>query len=147
MRKLSITHFAQAHYVLKCLDRRVDWRKQTEGTALSLLVSEEARGLGAMESNEDKLFADRMKKRGISWTILEARHMGKAIELSFNGELGNWCGRKPSDVGEWEGRPSFDLFDSRDGCVASVPALTVTHAARPWVRVLRDLTTHEYPVI
>ena len=133
-------------HVLKCLERGVDWRKQIEGTPLSFLVSEEARGLGAMESNEDKLFADRMKKRGISWTIRGAQHMGKAIQLVANGELGNWCGRKPPDFREQEDRPSFDLFDSRDGSVASVPALTGPHSARPWAQILRNLTTHQYPV-
>lgn len=134
-------------HVLKCLERGADWRNQISGTPFSFLVSGEVRGLGAMESNEDKLFADRMKKRGLSWTIAGAQHMGKAIQLVANGELGNWCGRKPPDVREWEDRPSFDLFDPRDEYAAPIPALTGPHAARPWVKVLRHLTKYEYPII
>jgi len=47
-----------------------------------------------VESNEDKLFADRMKKRSLSWTKKGARLMGKAIELSFNGGLKGYCRRR-----------------------------------------------------
>ncbi len=129
-------------HVLKCLDRGTDWRKQVEGTPYSFLVSDQSRGLGTMESNEDKLFADRMKKRGISWTISGAQHMGKAIQLVANGDLKDYCGRKPPDARENEARLSFDLFDSANGTRASVPALNGPHAARPWVRGLRSLTAN-----
>ena len=78
----------------------MDWRKKVEtlATPFASTVPEGARGLGTMESNEDKLFADRMKKRGLSWTIKGAQRMGKAIELAFNEELARWCGRKPSSL-------------------------------------------------
>ncbi len=137
----------ERNHVLKCLDRGADWRKQVEGTPYSFLVSEQARGLGTMESNEDKLFADRMKKRGISWTIPGAQHMGKVIQLVANEDLKNYCGRKPPDVREHEAGLSFDLFDYAYGAMAAVPALTGPHAARPWVGILRRLTTIQYPVI
>lgn len=140
------TAHKERNHVLKCLDRGADWRKQVEGTPYSFLVSEQARGLGTMESNEDKLFADRMKKRGISWTISGAQHMGKTIQLVANEDLKDYCGRKPPDVREHEARLSFNLFDSADGTRASVPALTGPHAARPWVRVLRNLTINQNPV-
>ena len=68
-----------------------------------------------MESNEDKLFADRMKKRGLSWTIRGAQRMGKAIELAFNEELARWCGRKPSVPELQKDNLSFDMFDKLDG--------------------------------
>ena len=67
--------------------------------------------------------------------------MGKAIQLVANGDLKDYCGRKPPDVKEHEAGLSFDLFDSADGARASVPALTGPHAARPWVRVLRSMTS------
>lgn len=130
----------ERNHVLKCLDRGVDWRRQVEGTPSSFLVSDQSRGLGTMESNEDKLFADRMKKRGISWTIKGAQHMGKAIQLVANGDLKDYCGRKPPHMRKHEAELSFDLFDSGDGTRASVPALYGPHAARPWVKVLRSMT-------
>jgi len=64
-----------------------------------------------MESNEDKLFAHRMKKLGMSWTIKGAQRMGKTIQLSFHGELANWCGRKPANAGKQDSGLSFDLFE------------------------------------
>ena len=86
----------------------MDWRKQMEGI---MEIPPDARGLGAIESNEDKLFANRMKKRGMSWTILGSQKMGKGIQLSYNGEWKPWCGRnKPEPLLEKE-FVSFDLFD------------------------------------
>ena len=41
----------------------VDWRNRVSDAPA------DARGLGTMESNGDKLTASRMKKRGMSWTI------------------------------------------------------------------------------
>jgi hypothetical protein len=49
-------------------------------------VSLETRGLVCMESNEDKLFADRMKKKGMSWTIAGAKQMSKVIQLIDNND-------------------------------------------------------------
>jgi hypothetical protein len=103
-------------------------------------IPPDARGLGAIESNEDKLFANRMKKRGMSWTILGSQKMGKGIQLSFNDEWKPWCGRnKPKSMTQKE-HVSFDLFDEpyRN---ASFPALEGSHASRPWVKVIRDLVS------
>ena len=56
----------------------------------------DARSLGTMESNGDKLMADRMKKRGMSWTILGANptRRAKTGQLSRNGELARSCHRR-----------------------------------------------------
>ena len=66
-------------YVLDRLEKGVDWRKKVPK---GLQLPEVARGLGAIEGNESNLFSDRMKDRGMSWTISGAQHMGKAIQLS-----------------------------------------------------------------
>ena len=111
-------------------------------------IPEDARGLGAIEGNESNLFADRMKDRGMSWTIKGAQNMGKAVQLSFNGELGKWCGARPSDSGErirkQHERPSFDLLESQSDSHARghLPALVGPHASRYWVTVLRNLTAN-----
>lgn len=138
----------ERNYVLKRLEKGVDWRKKVEGTAIASIVPEAARGLGAIEGNESHLFSDRMKDRGMSWTIRGAQHMGKAIQLSFNGELGKWCGREPIDAGVQNSGLSFDLFEELDGSGkrTAIPALEGPHASRPWVRVLRDLTAPTYRV-
>ena len=128
-------------YVLGRLEKGTDWRKKVEGTTSASVVPEDARGLGAIEGNQSNLYSDRMKDRGMSWTIAGAQHMGKAIQLSHNGELGNWCGRKPPVLRK--ARVSFDLFESSPSEYrASLPALTGPHAARPWAGVLRGLTAY-----
>ena len=95
-----------------------------------------------MESNEDRLFADRMKKRGLSWTILGAQRMGKAIELAFSKELAHWCGGKPLVPEIQKDGSSFNLFDQLDGHgkKTALPATEGPHASRQWVTVLRDMT-------
>ena len=126
-------------HVLGCLDRGIDWRKKVT----SIEIPDGARGLGTMEGNESNLFADRMKDRGMSWTICGSQRMGKAIELAKNGELGNWIGRRPvlSRVGDQT--LSFDLFTYKDVYTeqASMPSLYSQYASRPWVRALKELTT------
>ena len=137
-------------YVLKRLKKGVDWRKKLEwiDPALASEIPEDARGLGAMEGNISNLFADRMKDRGMSWTIKGAQNMGKAIQLSFNGDLGKWCGARPSDSGEHSGkqqeRPSFSLLESQSDsrARAHLPALVGPHASRHWVTVLRNMTAN-----
>ena len=114
-------------------------------------IPEDARGLGTMEGNQSHLFSDRMKDRGMSWTIKGAQHMGKAIQLSFNGELGMWCGRRPldSDTSSQMGIAlSFDLFDELAGAGnrAGLPATEGPHASRQWVKALRNLSTPYFPL-
>jgi hypothetical protein len=137
-------------YVLKRLKKGVDWRKKLAeiGTELASEIPDDARGLGAMEGNISNLFADRMKDRGMSWTIKGAQNMGKAIQLSFNGDLGKWCGARPSGGGErirkQQDRPSFDLFESQSDPHARghLPALVGPHASRHWVTALRNMTAN-----
>lgn len=113
-----------------------------------LQIPEGARGLGAIEGNESNLFADRMKDRGMSWTISGAQHMGKAIQLAFNGELAKYCGRKPLDSGTQGSALSFDLFDQLDGYGkrTALPALEGPHASRLWAKVLKDMTSAYNPL-
>lgn len=123
-------------YVGRNIEKGIDWRAQVK-------APEEGRGLGAMESNEDKLIANRMKKRGMSWTIKGAQRMAKVLQLKANGEIRLWCGRQqPLTEGEGVSQPMPRGF-SRDGygewLQVRMPALTGPHASRPWVEKLRAL--------
>jgi hypothetical protein len=131
-------------HILKCLDRGKDWRKKVT----CLEIPQEARGLGTMEGNESNLFADRMKDRGMSWRISGAQRMGKAIELSHNGELNNWVGRRPTLVRGEEQSLNFDLFGYKDAYIeqVSMPVLYGQHASRAWVKVLKEITSLDYPL-
>ena len=133
-------------YVIERLKKGVDWRKKAE--SLGVEIPEGARGLGAIEGNEGNLFADRMKDRGMSWTISGAHHMGKAIELAHNGDLRQWCDGKSPDAESRNARLSFALFQELGNCVSRgrLPALEGPHASRPWVGVLRNMTEPGYRV-
>ena len=108
----------------------------------------EGRGLGTMESNEDKLVANRMKKRGLSWTIEGALRMNKAIQLAANGDIKLFCERpKPAEAKETTSLPLIPQ-SQKDGqqkwLETSLPALSGPHAARFWVQKLRALTNSYY---
>ena len=135
-------------YVLKRLEKGADWRKKLEAMGLSDEIPDDARGLGAIEGNESNLFADRMKDRGMSWTIPGAQHMGKAIQLAVNGDLSNWCGRRPDHSSSSEmGRSnlSFDLFESHNR--TAIPALESPYASRPWGKAIRQMTMNTHRLL
>jgi hypothetical protein len=50
-----------------------DYRLEVDGDGLE--------GLGAIEGDVDKLVANRMKKRGMNWTIKGAQRMARLISL------------------------------------------------------------------
>jgi hypothetical protein len=137
-------------YVLNRLEKGVDWREKVVEYEIKedFQIPEGARGLGAIEGNESNLFADRMKDRGMSWTISGAQHMGKAIQLAFNGELAKWCGGRLLDSDTPERTLSFDLFDELNGYGkrTALPATEGPHASRQWVKALKDMTSAYNPL-
>ncbi len=136
------TEGSQRKYVESNVSAGVDWRNRVCG------VGSDARSLGTMESNGDKTVANRMKKRGMSWTICGARRMVKAIQLERNGELSRFCRKCP----DWSqksfepgSRPSPKTPTRRktgasDWAGATVPALSGPHSSRPWTQTLRNIT-------
>lgn len=104
------------------------------------------RGLGAMEGNVDKLAANRMKKRGMSWTKRGAHRMARLLQMQQWGEVCSWPtkptepkplvkaltgprtkikGRKPRDEGSWLNM--------------NIPALSGPHSNRPWAHALKTM--------
>lgn len=128
-------------YVESNVSSGVDWRNRVPN------APPDARGLGTMESNGDKLTANRMKKRGMSWTIRGAHRMSKAIQLSRNGELTEFCrvrtrrrsDRHAADTPPTSHREPVSAAHVSDWGGASVPALSGPHSSRPWTRSLRNL--------
>jgi hypothetical protein len=51
--------------------------------------------LGAIEGNVDKLIANRMKKRGMSWTKRGGNRMARLINLRERGQLHSWINYLP----------------------------------------------------
>ena len=137
MKKEGKTSEKYRVYAERQMESGVDWRIQIQSP-----VSAESRGMGCIESNEDKPFANRMKKRGMSWTIKGTHRMGKAIELACNGDLEKYCGRKIFHSEAREDRLSFDLFETPVDTL--IPALVGPHASRPWVKALREMVMPSY---
>ena len=126
-------------YVESNLSNGVDWRNRVPN------APPDARGLGTMESNGDKLTANRMKKRGMSWTIRGAHRMAKVIQLKRNGEMSDFCFRqRPGDQHETDlsarrHTEAIHRIQVSDWAEASLPALSGPHNSRPWTHSLRSL--------
>ena len=109
----------------------------------------EGRGLGTMEANENKLICNRMKKRGLSWTIRGALRLNKVIQLAANREIEPFCLRER--LVEKEITVSISpntrsqAKNSQKWIEASVPALVGPYASRPWVDKLRNLVYPSFP--
>lgn len=100
------------------------------------------RGLGAMESNVDKLIANRMKKRGMSWRIRGAQRMARLICLRETGELQSWAANaditiKLSHFQKLQKKGSLNKTDTGEWLFAGIPAI---HGPldRPWTYTLRN---------
>ncbi len=114
-----------------------DYRLEVGGDGL--------RGLGAIEGNVDKLVANRMKKRGMSWTINGAQRMTRLIRLREAGQLHSSI---PRTDGLGDSQPLKKKMGNRKTSEkhagawleAGMPALYGPHQNRHWVQILRALT-------
>ena len=125
------------HYLSANRDALPDWYRRVDAG------SEEPVHLGAIEANMDKPYAQRFKKRGMSWTTHGAHHLAKVIDLQENGELAATCRRRaqPQVLGRL--RPASAATTAPRSSMPSSPPFQATfaprwgpHASRPWVRIL-----------
>ena len=127
-------------YILDNANGLVDYRLKlgdAENTGL--------RGLGAMEGNVDKLAANRMKKRGMSWTKRGIRRMACLIKLQQSGKVCSWPTKRIERVPfvKQLTRPTQNK-DEKQGHYATwlsmnMPALSGPYKNRPWARALLAL--------
>lgn len=108
------------------------------------LISQDS--LGAIESNVDKLVANRMKKRGMSWTLSGAHNLAKLTELRVSGKLDSWLAHRRPEVNLPAVVSATSYAEERLGTdpeswlKAHIPALQGPHSSRPWVKVLKELS-------
>lgn len=98
--------------------------------------------LGTIESNVDKLVANRMKKRGMAWTKAGARRMLKLLERRAAGNFNNLLTPKTAIALPETPRAQVIeslLGDPQDWLSAHVAAFDGPHASRPWVKLLREV--------
>jgi len=125
-------------YLASNRDGLADWRKGRGEEGL--------RGMGTAEGNIDKELANRLKKRGMSWTVAGGHSMAKVIQMRDNGELEGWVQSsrcRPSD-GEVIGRAVREVggrlrADPEEWLTVHMPALAGPHSDRPWAAMLREL--------
>jgi hypothetical protein len=114
-----------------------------------VVKGEGLRGLGAIESNVDKVACNRMKKRGMSWTIKGANNMARLISLREMGQLHSRITHKENPLPSRPAREvkvstKLQLKDDAAWLAAGLPALYGPHQDRPWVHILRELS-HGFP--
>jgi hypothetical protein len=120
-------------------DGLIDWYRRVDpGSA-------EPVRLGAIEANMDKPYAQRFKKRGMSWTTKGAHHLAKIIDLQENRELEATCRRRAQPQVLQRLRPA-SAATTAPRAMPSSPPFQATfvprwgpHASRPWVRIWRQI--------
>jgi len=128
-------------YILNNISGLKDYRlRLDEGQGYGL------RGMGAMESNIDKMAANRMKKRGMSWTRAGAARMSRLILMSLWGDVHSWpaCYDKskplPLVKPERASKPKHrDTVHYYNRVNSGLPSLSGPHASRPWAKSLKSL--------
>jgi hypothetical protein len=123
------------HYLATNHDGLADWYRRIDPGAT------EPVHMGAIEANMDKPYAQRFKKRGMSWTIHGAHHLAKVIDLQENGELDATCRRRAQPQALKRLRSTSAATTAlRRGMPSSPPFQAAfaprwgPHASRPWVR-------------
>ena len=124
------------HYLAANHDGLPDWYRRVDPG-----LTEPVR-LGTIEANMDKPYAQRFKKRGMSWTTTGAHHLAKVIELQENGELEATCRRRAQPQMLQRLRPASAATTAPRSSMPSSPPFQATfaprwgpHASRPWVRI------------
>ncbi len=126
-------------YLLNNWDALLDYRER------DLDLPENVRGMGAMESNIDKIIADRFKKKGMRWTRKGARNLLKVIIAKENGKLEekieqqNWYFQEKSEE-EYE-KVKRKLKQKKQEPVKEgrLPAIEGPHAGKDWVKALKKI--------
>ena len=126
-----------ANYLKTNVTGLVDYRHRIPNS------NEEMRGLGAIESNIDKVLANRMKKRGMAWGYSGAHHMAKVIQMLANGEAASYrLQEAPEKIAKPIRRSISESLEADPAAwlASRMPALVGPHQGRPWVKALRNLS-------
>ena len=113
-------------------------------------VPDEMRGMGAIESNVDKILVIRVKNEGMSWTIEGLKNLAAIIIADRNNELEFKINKRDWEFKELpeikEGNRSLQTEPSRDETEvlkAGLPALEGPMSGQDWTEILRILSSWE----
>lgn len=142
-------------YLKNHQDALRDYREQLKGV---LPADQIYGGMGAAEGSVDKSIANRMKKRGMSWTRKGADAMARLRSLRINGELRSWLIEQfePSRKNDNNDKPAIQECVKRASRLRdkmtswldrAIPALSGSSSGSSWVKVLRQLATPRFEVV
>lgn len=97
--------------------------------------------LGTIETNVDKLVANRMKKRGMAWTKAGARRMLKLLERRAIGDFDSLMTSKSIAIPPKPRKQADRILcgNTQDWLSAHIAAFDGPHQSRPWVKLLREV--------
>jgi hypothetical protein len=131
-------------YILK------NWRfiqdKKREQKMNELGLAEDIRGLGAMESNIDKVLANRFKKRGMRWSREGARNLAKIIIADRNNTLEKHLNKINWEFKTDDLRKAYNNVQKKysrsesEVLRATMPALKGPKSGQDWVKGLRNIS-------
>jgi len=117
----------------------------------------EIRGMGAIESNIDKVFADRFKKRGMCWSKKGAENLAQIILADRNNSLEKWFSCMNWEIKKEQIKPKIkkaanknkqrltagqkETASYRKALTAHMPALEGPDSGKDWVKGLRKIAT------
>ena len=123
-------------------------RNNRDGILAANELGEEDDKTGAI----DKVVAQRMKNRGMSWSRKGAISLLKIKETIINGDWDNWWSedrdKKITINSEWKKPLPATCFKKSGEQVpwleTSIPVLDGVDQDKPWAQVLRELTRSRY---
>ncbi|PXV60007.1 uncharacterized protein UPF0236 [Halanaerobium congolense] len=112
----------------------------------NLGLPDEIRGLGAMESNIDKVLANRFKKRGMRWSREGARNLAKIIIADRNNTLEKHLNRINWEFKTDDLRKAYNTVQKKysrsetEVLKATMPALKGPKSGQDWVKGLKNIS-------
>lgn len=122
-----------------------------------LALPEDMRGMGAIESNIDKVLADRFKKRGMRWSKEGAENLAQIILADRNNALEKWFFSMNWDFKKEKIKPEIEKAKQKNTSSrtasekeiasylevfrANMPALEGPDAGEDWTKGLSEIAT------
>lgn len=127
-------------YLLNHWEALQDYRNK------DLDLPDNVRGVGAIESNIDKVLANRFKKQGMRWSKPGARNLAKIIIANRNNELEQKISQMNWKIKKKEIKQSYRTVkkkiskDESEVLKANMPALEGPDSGKDWTKVLKNIS-------
>lgn len=127
-------------YLLNNWEGLKDYREQ------DLDLPDNVRGMGAMESNIDKVLANRFKKQGMRWSKDGARNLAKIIIADRNNELEekmaqmNWDFEKKKIEQSYHTVKKKVSKDESEVLKVNIPALEGPESGSDWTKIFKNIS-------